>query len=133
MTLTALGQLRDPGVRRLGLDLLAEEYRAAAALDLFVRNYQPEDDARFAALVDAAEDDDELHTLGFGLHDVYQANPTPSAASLLLRLYERGPCSLCREDVVRLLRDLGALPAWMAAECAYDANEDTRALVAPPR
>lgn len=128
--LTALGQLHDPGVRQLGIALLDEGFRVHDALELFMKNYRPEDDVRFAALIDAAEDDDALHAAGVGLVDISRANPTPAATPLLRQLYERGPCSLCREDVVQLLLDAGTLPAELASECAHDANENTRALVA---
>jgi hypothetical protein len=44
-------------------------------------------------------------------------------------MYEKDPCSFCREHAVKRLIELDALTEQMRAECAYDANIDIRNLV----
>ena len=69
---------------------------------------------------------DELHSLGFGLNDIFTQHPTSAAADIFLDLYERGPCSLCRERFVQRLIDIGSLPEWLKDEGLYDANVGIR-------
>ena len=38
---------------------------------------------------------------------------------------------MCRESVVRDLQSLGPLPAWMVAECRWDAYPDVREIEGP--
>jgi hypothetical protein len=44
-------------------------------------------------------------------------------------LYERNPCSECREAIITALIDLAVLPDWMAHECLLDANLNIRSRV----
>jgi hypothetical protein len=49
-------------------------------------------------------------------------------------LYERGPCSFCRERTVHRLIERGALTEELRLECSFDANGDIRDLAkgSPP-
>jgi hypothetical protein len=49
--------------------------------------------------------------------------------AMLVAFYETTPCEFCRESIVRKLIKDGALPDYIAAECAYDSNQDLRALI----
>ncbi|MCC7372998.1 MAG: hypothetical protein IT306_31585 [Chloroflexi bacterium] len=69
---------------------------------------------------------DGLHWLGMSVRDVFGANRTPAAAPLLLAIYERGPCSMCRHGVVEILHTLGGAPAWLLQECLLDAYPGLR-------
>lgn len=121
----ALGQISDPSVRTLAFSLLRE--RPAEIANLLVRNYQPGD---YALIMDALmrhhNSEDSLHSFAIATFDVVEANLTSDAVPVLLMLYERGPCSQCREQCVDLLESLAALPEWMIDECCYDANLDLR-------
>lgn len=70
-----------------------------------------------------------LLTIGWDVKDLFDRAPAPEAVEVLLELYERGPCASCRKYVVKHLIALDALPAELAEECRFDANEDVRALV----
>jgi hypothetical protein len=62
--------------------------------------------------------------------DFWKGHPDEETEVLMLRsLYEKGPCSVCREGVVKRLIERGALPDELRAECAGDANSDIRDLV----
>lgn len=128
-TLDALSLFRDPALHDLGLELLRVNRHTGDALGLFNLNYHVGDEEVFISLLDAAQTNDEVHALGFGLIDVLTQNSVHREREILLMLYERQPCSLCRLKVVRRLAALRAIPDWMLHECQYDADEDTRAIV----
>lgn len=128
----ALGNLADPRVRALALELWEVETPPLVALHLLRNNFAPGDYARIERLVSSDMDADEYHTLGFLACKLIETNPGPDARPTLLALYERGPCALCRHHAVELLLSLGPLPPWMQAEGRWDADGETRSLVASP-
>ncbi len=126
--LPLLAQLDHPEIRQIGLRMLAEDY-SRGALELFVKHYQKGDEALFLAGLKQLTDDDEVHAVGFALTDIVQANLLPCMEPVLLELYEREPCSVCRAGIIERLLEIGPLPEWMVAECRHDANPDIRELV----
>ncbi len=101
------------------------------ALRLFRATWRPGDERLLLrALRDVPTwDPDPRHTALSDLLEVLQDNPTPAARSLLLLLYEHTPCTNCRGDAVKLMLELGLLPAWARRECRHDADELIRATV----
>jgi hypothetical protein len=126
LAILCLEQLEHPGIRSFAFDLIAANHYAGNAVGLFAENYRAGDERFFAELLERTDDVDELHTIGMNLRDVYEANEPLAAAPLLLELYERGPCSLCRTGFVDLLIEARRVPAWLAEESAYDAEPETR-------
>lgn len=126
--LHALEPISDPDVRRFPLVLLdsATGLRLVWAIRLLQNNYQAGDHLLIENVLRDHPDDEEFHGLGFAARKVIEAHPTQDAASALLFVYECGPCSLCREHVVRLLHQLGRLPTEIIAECRWDSNFDLR-------
>jgi hypothetical protein len=128
---SALSRLRAPAVRASALKLIeAGQPRGARLLR---SNFEPGDFAKLERLLDTLSDIDEAHDLGLSILDIVskQEHP-PEAAGLLLRLYERTPCSRCRNDAVATLVALNVAPLWMAEECRFDADPDTVQLFMPP-
>jgi hypothetical protein len=76
------------------------------------------------------DDADEVHHLVGELLDLCEAHPGADALDCLLYVYELSPCSTCRRRAVEALIDTNIAPAWVLAESAFDADPDTRALVA---
>lgn len=128
-TLQILASVQHPDVRALAFDLLEDDPTDGNALALLTHNYQPGDEEFMATLLAQAADYNAVHGLGSAINDVFEQNPTPRAADLLLTLYERRPCSICRRDFIYRLMEYDALPAWIVAEARYDADEDTRGAV----
>ena len=76
------------------------------------------------------EDQEVLHSLGMDLIDFCKRHPHEEAEILMMRdLYEKGPCSFCRQTAVEGLLERDALTEQLRAECAWDANSDIRDLV----
>jgi hypothetical protein len=133
--LDALSNVQNPLVRELALEMLAAPSGAntdmafdllTSAFNLLTRNYQPSDHALIARKLARRRSIHTYHSLGMDALRVFEANPTPECAEVLVSMYDRGPCTECREDCVDLLHRLGRLPDWMARECLYDANGDLR-------
>lgn len=70
------------------------------------------------------------HDLLCRLLDLCNAHPGADALDCLLYVYERSPCSTCRNQAVRALMHAQIAPEWLRAECLFDADPATRALVA---
>lgn len=126
----AVSKVTDPRVRELALSLVAQHDRPWEAVELLVGNYEDGDYARLEPLIVNTDDAEELHSLGYSVSDVFDAHSAPEAAAVLTMLYERNPCLLCRHRTVKRLLSLGPLPEWMVDECRYDADPETRRLVA---
>jgi hypothetical protein len=58
--------------------------------------------------------------------DIFEKKFSPGCLHLLLDIYRRGWCSLCRKRCIEILVNNGALPDWTAEEALYDCNSDTR-------
>jgi hypothetical protein len=127
----ALEYCRHPDVRALGLERARSGLGDAQTLGLFVRNYEASDQRLIEGLIlqFGATDVDETHSFCIGLLDLFGTDRGEQSRASMHFIYERTPCSQCRFDCVKVLRDLGALPPNVAEECKYDSNDETRALV----
>ena len=125
----ALGNLTGPHIRALALELCVADAPPLEVPHLLRNNFAPGDYARVERMVNRDMPADEYHSLGFLARDLIKANPSPDALPMLLTLYERGRCALCRCSVIELLLSLSPLPPWIAAEGRYDADRETRSLV----
>ncbi len=132
--LGALSQIAHPTVRQLAFRLV--ETRAkwrGQAVALLARNFQPGDHATALRWFETEEDAETAHSLGMDLTDFWEEHPDKETELLMLHaLYERGPCSFCREKVVRRLIEREALTETLRLECSHDANCDIRELVKDP-
>ncbi len=126
----ALGNLTDPRIRALALELWEAGTAPLDTAHLLRNNFAPGDYARVERMVNSDMAADEYHSLGILTRRLIEANPAPDAAPTLRTLYERGRCTICRCSAVELLLSLGPLPPWMLAEGRCDADSETRALVA---
>ncbi|MGD0939259.1 MAG: hypothetical protein ABR905_06055 [Terracidiphilus sp.] len=129
--LNALAQITDPAVRALAIDLvLAKAKWRELAIGLLKLNFQPGDHEIVLDWFEAEEDLEILHTESIGLLAFWKANPSEELHNrMLLDLYEKCPCSFCRERAVSSLFERNMLPENIRAECARDANEDIRELI----
>lgn len=128
LALLTYPSVRDVAFHLVGSHLAGRQY-AIAMLD---QNWEPNDHEVVLSWFEGESDRDARHPMGMHLRQFWEHHPEPAAeVRMLFSLYEKGPCSFCREFVVRRLMDLGSLSASMRAECAFDANDDIRLLVAP--
>jgi hypothetical protein len=128
-TIQQLGYFRDPDLRQLGFDLIAKSYYTSDAVELFTENFRDGDEQFFAALLERTTDQDGLHAIGLSISEVFERNPRKETAKLFVDLYERGPCSICREHFVERLIEIEQMPAWMIAEGRHDSNDGIRSSI----
>lgn len=132
LALRALSKLEHPAVRKFAFDLIhsGDEDRqwAIAMLD---RNFQPGDHVVALNYVYREHDTYVLHRQTSDLVAFWRNHPEQeSETDMLMQLYEKNLCSFCRECAVRRLIEMNSLPNQLRTECAFDANDDIRELVA---
>jgi len=129
--LRVLAQIAHPAVRQLAFRLVERRAKwRGQAIELLARNFRPGDHAIALRWFETEEDLETLHSLGMDLKDLWERHPDEETeVPMLLTLYERGPCSFCRERTVHRLIERRALTEELRLECSYDANGDICDLV----
>ena len=130
-TVRALAHVTDPAVRELAFRLVKSDMSwRGESIALLNKNFEPGDHETVLGWFEAEEDSEARHSLGMDLRNFWKQHPDEKTeVHMLQSLYEKDPCSDCRERAVRRFIELGALTEEMRAECAYDANSDIRDLV----
>ena len=130
----ALAHIAHPSVRELALRLFRNRLPGRRdAIELLGLNFEPGDHDMVLGWFEAEDDPEVVHSMGMDLKDFWDLHPGDGTAVRMLRaLYEKGPCSFCRDGAVRRLIERGALSDEMRQECVWDGNEDIRKLVASP-
>ncbi len=126
----ALGRIKSPVVRAMALEqILAGK---PSGVRLLASNYKLGDLAMISPMLRDLPDNDEVHDLGLAILNLTGENDVSveDSADILLLLYERTPCSMCRADVVSRLFKARRVPDWMADECRFDSDPDTARLFA---
>jgi hypothetical protein len=135
--LRALSQITHPAVRQLAFRLVDTRAKwRGQAIELLARNFSLGDHVVALRWFETEQDLETLHSFGMDLKDLWERYPDEETeVPMLLALYERGPCSFCRERTVDRLIERGALTEELRLECSFDANGDIRDLVkgSPPR
>ncbi len=144
---SALEMVPHPAVRAHALHLFANARRPAEAVGLLAANFEEGDQPWIEQVLHQVLTDDEVHAIGRNVLDIMEQRDDENGivgrtlsirndhrtqeqdAPLLLRLYEREPCSFCREYIVEALIALDCMPSWMLAECRYDSYMTTRTLI----
>ncbi len=131
--LYALAQVCDERVHQLARQKVETGSLLGAnqnALDLFTCNYDASDAVRIAAsLARLKPSIEDAHSLGYSIRGLVGAHKDPALADALLWAYENTPCGFCRYQIVESLHEFGRLPPEIAAECAFDAEDDLRAFI----
>jgi hypothetical protein len=122
----ALEKIEHPAVRAAAIGRIGEGRGVGGAARWLVPNFEEGDWAIFVDLAGRELPADEYHHLGSAILDAADLDPGDEAASALLAVYERDPCSECRWSVVTRLDDQDAVPDWMEAECLHDSNHEIR-------
>lgn len=122
--LSALSQITHPAVRQLAFELVETQARwRGQAIKLLVRNFMPGDHGIALRWFEKEGDQETMHSLGMDMKDLWERHPDEETeVPMLLTLYERGPCSFCREFTVRRLIERKALTEQLRLECSHDAN-----------
>jgi len=127
----ALVHVSSPAVRAFAFDLVRDHAPLRGfAVDLLAHNFHPGDHTIVLEWFEQENEEESLHTEARKLMSFWQSHPDESLYSRMLHgVYERCPCSFCREQAVELLLKRNDLLPALMAECEWDANEDIRELV----
>jgi hypothetical protein len=127
----ALKLITDARVRDAAFELVEQRREGRhSSIAMLSQNREPNDHDIALRWFENESDRHTRHWMGMDLRSFWKRHPDPAGEiRMLSSLYERGPCSFCREYVVRRLLELESLSASIRAECAYDANDEVRSLV----
>ena len=126
----ALAHVADPAVRPLAFRLVNSDVESrGGAIALLNKNFEPRDHDIVLGWFEAEQDREIRHSFGMDLREFWKQHPDDRTEVRMQRsMYEKAPCSHCREIAVKRLIELDALTESMRAECAYDANREIRDL-----
>jgi len=120
----------DPRIREIALDFIKSKSDICSGLSLLAANGSEADYPLFPNLISTQHSDDYHHALSTEIRYFIKANPSPSALPILVELYERGRCLMCRGSLIDLMCDIDRIPDYIRREARYDAAVDVRELVA---
>jgi hypothetical protein len=116
-----LGEVMHPSIREFALSQLRGGSFDSHLIGLFVRNYEPGDEALIMEALELPDDVEEQHSLLMGALEMLEAHPEASCYELGMVAYHETPCGLCRARAVRLLDDAEVAPDWLMWESRFDA------------
>jgi hypothetical protein len=129
----ALAQFCDPKVgefARNKLRALDFSESDTELLELFILNYQSTDENLIIpALTGLPEGDEHAHHFGMSILAIGKNNYSPALSAMFEWVYEKNPCTICRQRAVEWLIKTKTITLEIAHECRYDANEDIQNLV----
>lgn len=126
----ALDGNTDPAIRDFALYCL-QSGEVTQAIRLLVNNYRPGDEAQIACRIEIGDDCEETHHLMIAVGKILEANMEANPEPLALMAYGSTPCSMCRTDTVKILRQHRKVPDWMLEETRFDCDFSTRHVFYP--
>lgn len=129
-TIVALAQRCDPRIGDLArAKLRSQEFLEvdSEVLELFVRNYQPQDELLImSALARLSPNDDNAHNLGSAILNIIEKNGSLAFQNMARWVYETTPCTICRHSAVKWMVSNESISPEILSECLHDADEDTQ-------
>ncbi len=123
----ALARISDDRVYQLGRSKLAKSQLTGVdigTIDLFINNYHSGDAQLILAMLNEVEiDREDLFSIGYGILRLREKQANPELGLLLNWMYDRTPCSCCREQAVTRLKEDGQITDILLAEYRFDSTE----------
>ncbi len=127
--LCAIAQNTHPSIRKYAVEHLLDSKSVIYCPKLFINNFIPSDEDLILETLSIPDDADNRHYLLMDLIEMLEHNPAARCETLALLAYRLTPCSSCRYRAAKLSIGLSVAPAWLIAECGYDAFSATREFV----
>jgi hypothetical protein len=115
-------------IRQLAMDKLNNQKNPFAYLNLLVSNYKKGDNKLLRQIANRSDNQDFIHSVGFGFCDIYEANKTKECKGPLEILYSKMNCGLCRKNIVNILLDNDVLSDKILQEIQFDSNKELQQL-----
>lgn len=124
----ALKHFKSDVIRQFALDRIKTKKNPADFLCLLVSNYKKGDFKLLTEVINRSEDYDYIHSIVFGLIDIYRANSTKECKEPLELIYNKMNCGLHRIDIVELLYENNVLSDKILKELEFDSEDRIRKL-----
>jgi hypothetical protein len=126
--LDALRYFSSTKIRKLALDKLKTQKNPCDYLSLLVSNYKKGDQKILTDIINRSDDYDYVHSLVFGLIDIYESNPTKDCQLPLVTMYSKMNCGMHRADIVKIMQTNNVLPDSIRSELKFDSYGSVREL-----
>jgi len=128
--LLVIRHFQDAKVRELALRGLERgpKMNMSYYIDLLILNYEPGDARLIWRAVGRLEDGEDIHYAGVSLGKLAGYVGDCQLTELMVWIYERTSCSICRETALTILIDFQKAPDWVLDECEYDASDSVRGI-----
>ena len=115
--------IRELAMKKLNTVRFPREY-----MSLLVKNYKKGDAELLSKIIMRCKNDDEIHSIAFGVIEIYESNKTKECKEPLEAIYERINCGLHRKDIVQILIKNKVFSEKIKREIQFDSEEETRKL-----
>ncbi len=113
--------IRDFAIKELKRTKSPDKY-----LSLLVGNYKKGDYKLLNSIIDKSADYDYIHSIVFGLVDIFETNRTKECKEPLERIYDKLNCGLHRHTLVDILDENQVLSDKIRQELKFDSYEPIR-------
>jgi hypothetical protein len=97
-------------------------------IEFFVSNFLEKDIGVLCDILDTLESEEEIHSFGMVIRDIFDKNVIKHPSKLLDKLYKANNCSICREAFIKKLISAQQLSDKILREMRYDCEPDIRQL-----
>jgi hypothetical protein len=126
--LEALKYFNDKRIRQLAISKFRTEKNPCDYLCLLVSNYNKGDYKILVDIVNRSTSDEFIHSIVFGLIDIYEANQTTECKLPLETVYSKMNCGLHRADILGILKHNEVLSNTILSELKFDSYDEVRKL-----
>jgi hypothetical protein len=116
----ALALFKNKTIRKFALDKIKAGKDVDQYLELLVQNFKQTDNSLILNSLRQMKTEDTFHSAGQTIIHIYEQNKAKGFLDVMLELYGRGTCSLCRHRVVEIMLKNKVLPKILNEEIKYD-------------
>ena len=116
-------------IRKFAISKLKDAKYSSDYLDLLVLNYKKGDSKLLEDIIMKCKNEDDIHSIVWGIIDIYKANKTKECKKPLEAMYDKLNCGLHRKDIIKILIENNVLSSRLKDEIKFDSYEGTRELL----
>ncbi|MCJ8165961.1 hypothetical protein MKJ04_14020 [Pontibacter sp. E15-1] len=115
-------------IRKLALQKIAEYKNPSIYFPLLTGTYREGDSSLLNEVANRSRNFDYIHSIVFGIIDIYQANPTKACKAPLETIYSAMNCGLHRYTILKILEENQVLSNKILSEMQFDSYSEIRIL-----
>ncbi|NVO03987.1 MAG: hypothetical protein HXX09_14925 [Bacteroidetes bacterium] len=113
-------------IREFAIEKIKNKKNPSDYLCLLVSNYKKGDYKLLTEVINRSNDYEFIHSIVFGLIEIYQANPTKECQEPLELIYNKMNCGLHRIEIVEILNETNVLSDKIFEELEFDSDDEIR-------